>query len=463
VAVTLGRAGEDLGARFPHAVLARLLGPDGAPVGILNDALWDRAFSESLLGIMGRRAAVKGVAGELEGWADRQIRRTRLRQEDRSAGQVVVEQGDATVVFGSRFALRLIRRPEDVHPDLDIGQLLTERGFPNSTHVRGALTYRSEARGPMTVGILQDFVAHETDAWRLTLDELGRYCERVLTSGPSAPLPAEPLVDLAQRDVPPDVRERIGPFLQTVELLGRRTAELHLALASDANDPRFAPEPFSALYQRSLVQSMRNLARQVFHRLRRRARHLPEDAQAEAQRALSLETEILNRARSAFQVRFRAKRIRYHGNYHLGRLLYTGKDFVILFFEGEPARPLAERRIKRLPFRDVASMLRSFHYVAAHALSGRVTSGAVRREDLPVLEPALRWWRLWVSVAFLQSYLRATAGSPFAPASAEELKATLTAYLIEKTLYEIAYEVDHRPEWARIPLTELLDLMDRKA
>src|SRR6185369_10157436 len=137
----------------------------------------------------------------------------------------------------------------------------------------------------------------------------------------------------------------------------------------------------------------------------------------------------------------------------------TGRDFVVLFFEGEPGRPLAERRIKRSPLRDVASMLRSFHYVTAHALSGRVSSGAVRAEDIPVLEPALRAWRAWVGAAFLRQDLQTAAGQPVAPATPEELRASLTGYLLEKTLHEIGYELDQRPEWVTIPLSELLDLM----
>jgi maltose alpha-D-glucosyltransferase/alpha-amylase len=201
------------------------------------------------------------------------------------------------------------------------------------------------------------------------------------------------------------------------------------------------------------------VGRAVLQRLRRRLRTLPEGGQADAPRAIGMEAEILKRSRAALEKRFRSKRIRYHGNYHLGRVLYTGRDFVMLFFEGEPGRPLAERRIKRSPLRDVASMLRSFHYVTAHALSGRVSSGAVRAEDIPVLDPALRAWRAWVGAAFLRRYLQAAAGQPFAPASAEELRASLTGYLLEKTLHEIGYELEQRPDWVTIPLTELLELM----
>ena len=335
---------------------------------------------------------------------------------------------------------------------------LADHGFKHCPPVRGGMAYKT-AGAASTLAVLQDYVAHETDGWQVTLDELGRYSERILTGSAGPPLPAEGIIELAAREVPADVRQAVGPFLTTVELLGQRTAEMHITLASDPADPRFAPEPFSALYQRSLVQSVRNLGRSVLQRLRRRLRTLPEAVQADAQRVVALEAEILKRSRAAFETRFQSKRIRYHGNYHLGRVLYTGRDFVMLFFEGEPGRPLAERRIKRSPLRDVASMLRSFHYVTAHALSGRVSSGAVRAEDIPVLEPALRAWRAWVGAAFLRQYLQTAAGQPFAPATPDELRASLTGYLLEKTLHEIGYELDQRPEWVSIPLSELLDLM----
>jgi maltose alpha-D-glucosyltransferase/alpha-amylase len=408
---------------------------------------------------MGRRAAVKGRLGEIEGWSDRLLRKTRAVQADRGPGQVTVSPGDASVTFGSRFILRLIRRPEDEHPDLEVVSFLAEHGFAHCPPVRGGMAYRTAGGASSTLAVLQDYAPHETDGWLVTLDELGRYAERILTGLAGPPLPAEGLVDLAAREIPGDVRQAVGPFLATVELLAQRTAEMHSTLASDPADPRFAPEPFSALYQRSLVQSVRNVGRSVLQRLRRRLRTLPEAVQADAQRAASLEAEILKRSRAAFETRFRSKRIRYHGNYHLGRVLYTGRDFVMLFFEGEPGRPLAERRIKRSPLRDVASMLRSFHYVTAHALSGRVSSGAVRAEDIPVLEPALRAWRAWVGAAFLRRYLQAAAGQPFAPATPEELRASLTGYLLEKTLHEIGYELDQRPEWVTIPLSEMLELM----
>jgi len=458
VAAALGPRGEELAAHDPGAVLARLRDDQGAPAGVLYDAIRDRVFCESVLDVMGRRSALKGTRGELEGWSDRHIRKTRALQADRVPGQVTVSAGEASVTFGSRFILRLIRRPEDEHPDLEVVAFLAEHGFTYCPPVRGVIAYKTPS-GTSTLAVLQDYVTHETDGWQVALDELGRYSERILTGSAAPPIPAETTAELAGRELPAEVRQAMGPFLATVELLAQRTAEMHVTLASDPADPRFAPEPFSALYQRSLVQSVRNLGRSVLHRLRRRLRTLPEAVQADAQKAIGLEAEILKRSRAAFETRLRSKRIRYHGNYHLGRVLYTGRDFVMLFFEGEPGRSLAERRIKRSPLRDVASMLRSFHYVTAHALSGRVSSGAVRAEDIPVLEPALRAWRAWVGAAFLRRYLQTAAGQPFAPASPEELRASLTGFLLERTLHEIGYELEQRPEWVTIPLSELLDLM----
>jgi maltose alpha-D-glucosyltransferase/alpha-amylase len=276
-------------------------------------------------------------------------------------------------------------------------------------------------------------------------------------------LPTEGLVELAQREIPPQARAAIGTYLDAAALLGQRTAELHLALASDTSDPAFAPEVFASLYQRSLVQSMRNLARQVLGRLRRQEHALPEAARPEAVRVIQMETDILRRLRAPLERRFTGLRTRYHGNHHLGQVLYTGKDFVLLAFEGEPGRSVADRRIKRSPLRDVASMLRSLHYAIAHMFAGRVSSGALRREDLPALEPWGQFWRVWVSVAFLKRYLETVGQAPFLPKSREELQDTLNAYRLEKALAELGFELEHRPDWVRFPLQGILDLIDKRA
>jgi maltose alpha-D-glucosyltransferase/alpha-amylase len=281
--------------------------------------------------------------------------------------------------------------------------------------------------------------------------------ERVGASEP--PRPAGSLVELAARPIPPLATELVGSYLESAALMGQRTAELHLALASDPSDPAFAPERFTELYQRSVAQSLRNLARQSLQRLRSRMRTVPEGARADAQRVLQLEAEIIKKVRSIFGRKFGAARTRYHGSLHLGQVLYTGRDFVILMSEGEALRSAADRRVKRSPLRDVASMLRSFHYAAVHELVTGAARSSVRREDVPVLEPWARFWRARVSAAFLQRYQATAAGAPFLPQSSAELAATLDAYQLEKALQELGFELESRPDWVRIPLLGILELM----
>jgi maltose alpha-D-glucosyltransferase/alpha-amylase len=172
---------------------------------------------------------------------------------------------------------------------------------------------------------------------------------------------------------------------------------------------------------------------------------------------LDLEMEIRHRYRSLLQQKLNTIRIRVHGDYHLGQVLYTGRDFVITDFEGEPARPLSERRIKRSPVQDVAGMLRSFHYASYAALFGQVAG--VRPEDFPALEPWAHFWYTWVSVAFLKAYLAVAKDEHFLPKDPIELQVLLDAYLLEKAVYELGYELNSRPDWLKVPLRGLLQLL----
>lgn len=275
-------------------------------------------------------------------------------------------------------------------------------------------------------------------------------------------MPQKPWLDMVVEDIPSIVSEMIGHYLEMARLLGRRTAELHVILASDPEDPSFAPEPFSKLYQRSLYQSMRSLTEQVFQLLHRRLEDLPEAMRHEAQSLLGQKDQIFKRFQSIIERKITAMRIRCHGDYHLGQVLYTGKDFVIIDFEGEPARPISERRIKRSPLRDVAGMLRSFHYAAYMALFSELDSGMVHQEDIPILESLTNLWYLWVCVAFLKGYRDVAAEGKFLPQTQEELLVLMDAYLLEKAIYELGYELNNRPDWVSIPLQGIQQLLGMK-
>jgi maltose alpha-D-glucosyltransferase/alpha-amylase len=450
----------------PHAVVAELQvhGKSGATAGVLYEAVEDAQWCTAVLDAIGRRRQVKGAGGEVVALTTRAFRALRGSADTPLPASVVgAEQSNSSIIFGDRLILKLFRRlAEGVNPDLEVGRFLTEQThFTQIARVGGALEYRAPRREPMTLGILQGFVANEGDAWRYTLDQLKRYFERALTRSArdEVPVPPSNLVALTDQAPPALVGEMLGGYVESARLLGRRTAELHVALASVATDPAFAPQPFTTLYQRSLYQAMHNLTRAVFQLLRERQATLPADLQEDAATLSGLEEKLLDTFRTIVGRKIVAMRIRCHGDYHLGQVLYTGKDFVIIDFEGEPARPLSERRIRRSPLRDVAGMLRSFEYATHTVLFGAAAGGIIRPEDVSTLEPWARFWRRWVSSAFLRAYLHHTADTALVPKARDQLTTLLNVLLLDKSVYELGYELNNRPDWVAIPMRGILELL----
>jgi maltose alpha-D-glucosyltransferase / alpha-amylase len=237
-------------------------------------------------------------------------------------------------------------------------------------------------------------------------------------------------------------------------LLGERTGELHMALASDSKDPAFAAEPFTAAYRRSLYQGARSLADYSLNLLQQRLKVVPQQTRPDAEAVLRLEGAIMDRFRQILNHKMTAMRIRCHGDYHLGQVLFTGKDFTVIDFEGEPARPIIERRQKHSPLRDVAGMIRSFNYAALTKLSDR----AVRPEDAAQLRPWARFWNLWISVEFLKGFFQATEHADFMPKSRDEISLLLDLFLLEKVVYELSYELNNRPDWVSVPIAGILEM-----
>jgi maltose alpha-D-glucosyltransferase/alpha-amylase len=429
--------------------------------GYLFDAIADRGFALGLLQAVGRRRTLRGLAGGLTaspGPSFREIRGPAGSSLD--PWILSADQTNTSIVFGDRLILKLFRQLEQgQNPDLEIGRFLTERvGFDHVPPTAGSLEYGRGGGKPATLGILQGYVPNEGDAWQFTLDSLRDYLDDVQTRKPEENEPPVPrgasLAALADLDVPPIAQEMIAPYLEAARLLGRRTAELHAALASSPDDPDFAPEPFTDLYQRSMYQSMRSLTSQVFRLLRNRSEQIPQAIQI-----LDLEGVVLARFRQIVDRRIEAVRIRTHGDFHLGQVLYTGRDFIIIDFEGEPARPLSERRIKRSPLRDVAGMIRSFHYAAYTALRIK-TGGPTRSENPSFLEPWVLYWYTWVSAQYLHSYLEGAVWAGILPSSMPEIEVLLDALLLEKAIYELRYEINNRPDWVRIPIQGILHLLE---
>ena len=457
IAYTAGDHADYIVRENLHWVVSRIRLKDKNEEGILYDPLIEREFCEELLRVIARGRRLKGSEGELAAKPTKAFR-TIFSASDAPLEPSILkaEQSNTSVVFRDRFILKLFRCLEEgVNPDLEIGLFLTEKSFPHIPPVAGILEYRRGRSVPMTLGILHGFVANQGDVWDYTQDVLADYFEHVLVRRAElqdiSP-PREHVLDLTEHDFQPMVRDIIGPYLESAHLLGQRTAELHIALASLPDAPEFVPEAFSTLYQRSLFQSMQNLAKQVFILLGQSLQILPVTLREEVKEVLDYEGDIVACFRSILERKISAMRIRCHGDYHLGQVLYTGRDFVIFDFEGEPARPLSERQIKRCPLRDIAGMLRSFHYAAYVALFSQQATGLFRQEDLRYLEEWARFWYIWVSTAFLKAYLPAVSRIGIVPQKGDELRVLLDAYLLEKVVYELGYELNNRPDWLKIPL-----------
>ncbi len=455
-----GAAGQALQGERPAAVIASLQA--GGETGVLHDAVWDPAFCAALLAAIDEQRQYAGISGDVVATASSAF--PRLRGAGTASLPPVllgVEQSNTSIRYGANFILKLYRRLEaGANPDQEIGLFLTEQAaFANVPAVAGVLEYRPHppATGePVTLALLQEFVTNRGDAWHYTLDALaGYYRTAQHPLGPRSfdlALPQTPLLELVRDPLPAQAEQLIGPYLDSARLLGRRTAELHLALASDPDQPAFAPEPFTPEFQAYLQRSMRELVDHNMQLLRSRLADLPASGKDDARAVLAREAEIAGRFDALLARPIRALRTRIHGDYHLGQVLYTGDDFMIIDFEGEPARPLNERRMKRSPLQDVAGMLRSFHYAAYAAYFAQGQDG----RPAPELEAWAPFWHLWVSVAYLQSYLAVADGAAFMPADPEDLKLLLDVYLVEKAVYELGYELNNRPGWVQIPLQGIL-------
>jgi maltose alpha-D-glucosyltransferase/alpha-amylase len=232
---------------------------------------------------------------------------------------------------------------------------------------------------------------------------------------------------------------------------------VHLALVSRAEDTEFAPEPFGKLYQRSVYQSMRATVRKVFFQLGSSMPRLDADTRDMAVALLAAEQDVLHRLQFLNGKVFSAMKIRIHGDYHLAKLLHTGKDFIITDFEGEPGRSMSERRIKRSPLRDVAVMIRSFHCAAYSQLVAN--HGRIRKEDAAVLEPWADLWYRHTAGCFLESYLATVEGADFFPHDRADLKSLLDIFIIDRAVFELGDVLDNRPEWITIPIRAIMAVL----
>ncbi|GFO67662.1 trehalose synthase [Geomonas limicola] len=459
----LETGGDALVGGFPWAVVTTLE-VDGKP-GVLYDALANGQFRQQLLALIARRKALRTDSGRLYGRPSPGFSAL-LGERALPLASLIGkgEQSNSAVLYDETFFLKIYRRMEEgTHPEVEIGKFLGNRtDFEQLAPMAGQLEYHRAGREPVTLALLQGFVASQGDAWTFTLGEVTQFLDRVLAHRDEVKTPAlpdgtnPPAGETA--GLAPELLELMrGFYAEMVGVLGRRTAEFHLALASRGDDPSFAPEPFGLLYQRSVYQSMRSRTKKTLDLLRRNVTRLAKEHRADALGLLDHEQEILAVLHRFTSEKFLAMKTRTHGDYHLGQVLYTGKDFVIIDFEGEPVKSLTERRLKQSPLRDVAGMMRSFFYAPYAVLMQR---SQIRAEDIPYLIPWAETWYRYNAGIFLASYLKQVEGAGLIPKDPAQVDVMLQTFMLDKAVYELGYELNNRPDWVSIPIRGILGLLN---
>ena len=444
-------------------IIARLIFQNGE-AGIVYSALEDETFRTALLNAIVRQIGIEGRNGML-------IASCTSALSERSGAAAMskltsfvskAEQSNSSIIYDNRYILKLFRKLEaGINPDVEIGQFLTEHRFAHTPAALGSLEYRDKRDEEVrAAGILQQFVPNRGDAWKFTLDCLGEsFAKALARKRPPPERWTEHPLGLIGQEIPSEVRSFIGTYLESAALLGKRTAEMHTVLADQNGGPDFKPESFTAADGNRLHTDLIGQADMAFELLRRKQAVLTGRVAERARELLRIEHSVTERFTAIRDHPVSAMRIRHHGDYHLGQVLYSGHDFMIIDFEGEPARALTERRAKALAMRDVAGMIRSFQYAAFAALFGQVPGVPSEPEAASLVETWAAAWNAYVSSTFLRAYFEQARDQLFVPAGWQERRILLDAFLLQKALYEVAYELNNRPDWLAIPLRGILTLI----
>ncbi|HEY9720032.1 MAG TPA: maltose alpha-D-glucosyltransferase [Trichormus sp.] len=460
--IAYGSAAEEVTVDAPETIFVTAKYEKGA--GIIYDALDNDDFCAALLNVLAQNKRIPGEAGYLEGFTGPTFAKhklptieiKRVRSEQTNSSLLIGEQGQRPT-----FVLKLFRHLEPgVNPDYEICRHLHNiDGFEHVPAVAGLVEYRPMDQPEFfTFALMQEFVTNQGDGWTYTVDEFRRFYDRAHTNVSllEKVSTTKKIQQLLDQDIPAEMYELLGVYLKDANTLGRRTGELHAALAAQVKPQAFQPEvmtkddliEFSFAIKKSIDKTLSHLDRQIAS--------LPEEVRPAATKLRSMKPTILRFIDRMPMIRSKVLKIRCHGDFHLGQTLYNNGDFIIFDFEGEPAKPLAERRQKSSPLRDVAGMLRSFSY-AAYASLFLFTHN--RPDDYTRLLPWLKALEIWVSVSFLNGYLGAAHAHNFVPRDRDDFFRLLLPFVVDKAFYEIVYELDNRPDWIRVPINSLLDYL----
>ena len=479
-------AAQDLLNESAPTVMAKLVSPDGdktSEIGVLYDAIADTDFLNALLETISRNGTFESTSGKL---LTHTLVSSSESKPPTDAAPLVGKYNNSSVIYSggepgssASLILKFFRRLESgTNADIEVREFLSKhQTFTNFNPVVGYLDYRRKdsRNGSATIGVVQTYLPEAQSAWDYALDNIRSFFDQVSVEAAKdneAPSVEALLTLQANYDDASETKQLanhlMGTYLANMQLLGKTTAEFHLALASDPTDEAFAPEPFSSFYQRSIYQFNRNQTGQVFRLLKDdmsdRRGLLSEELYPLARSLMSYQDIYLDKFKQILDSSITALRTRYHGDYHLGQVLYTGKDFVLIDFEGEHNKTVSERKIKRSPLYDVAYMLQSIHYAAVIGFQNEVESGVIRAEQTDNMQQWAAFWEQWVSAAFLSSYLKtartASETADFLPKTDQELQVLLNNYLLSTAIHDLTYKLTHRSADTAVPMQRLLKAVD---
>lgn len=432
---------------------------------LVVEATEDPNLGKTLLETIRSRHYYRGRLGGIYGVKGSLMKKSPLAKGGEvEISPMSVEQSNSSLNLGNTGMMKIYRKLDwGVNPELELTRYLTEISpYPHIPHLLGSLIYERPGQGEITLGVLLEYVHHEGDGAKMSVEYLERVFDELLAERPQLPFESKGVwfFSLLGQDPPRMVVEYFVGYLHLARRMGLRTGELHLALASAPDDPEFSPEPMGELYLRSVVHGMLSTLNDTMLTLRANLSQFRPEVRSLAERVIDYEKWLEDRFTRLRSMSINAVRTRVHGDFHLGQLLCRGDDFIIIDFEGEPMRTVTSRRIKRSPLKDVAGLLRSFQYAWEIALERYSKhKGDLAAQEKRYLADWARIWELWSSVAFFSEYQKVTEGTSIIPTPHTAAESFLEALLLDRCIYEIHYELQNRPDWLAIPLRGLLSLI----
>jgi maltose alpha-D-glucosyltransferase/alpha-amylase len=455
----------------PEDEVNRIIGNDnglimakvtGTLSGLIYDCTYHPEFEEALLRCISGRSKMIGENGIILGSAKADFKAMWRNVSEWPVMFSLLRAGSHITYFscasksGKSWLFKLFRRLEEgTNPDIELHRKLTpqEECKEIIAEFCGMLEYQRQEGSVYEVGLLTSFVHKTGTAWNQAVDHAGKFLEEALTlkvDGRPDPASVTPLLDV-QRKPGVDEEKLFGPFVKMARALSHVTACMHRTLAG-LKDEDCCPEAFTALYQRSMYQTSRTLTRQTFALLRRPGKPPSEEERRLIESLLEKENDIITGFTRIYAAKLSGFRFRIHGNFHLGRLFAVDSGFVIRDFEGNSEIAFSERRLKRSPLRDVASMINSIYWTAQYALQRQV---AVQKKERQFLDPWADAWSSAMGNLYLSGYLTEMEGTGLLPTTPFEIMLLIKLFLISRALGEINVRFRESGKDRLIPLIVL--------